>query len=52
MMTFDSGVELIKVARAPPKAKLVLRIAPEDSKAVCHLSVKFGADFSWNRQKN
>ncbi|XP_054993459.1 ornithine decarboxylase-like [Sorex araneus] len=42
MMTFDSEVELMKVARAHPKAKLVLRIATDDSKAICHLSVKFG----------
>ncbi|KAL4824557.1 hypothetical protein H8958_000474 [Nasalis larvatus] len=43
MMTFDSEFELMKVARAHPKAKLVLRIATDDSKAVCCLSVKFGA---------
>nr|XP_037862955.1 ornithine decarboxylase-like [Chlorocebus sabaeus] len=43
MMTFDSEVELMKVARAHPKAKLVLQIATDDSKAVCRLSVKFGA---------
>ncbi|WP_375627608.1 hypothetical protein [Bartonella sp. PS17NMGDW] len=33
----------MKVTRAHPKAKLVLRIATDDSKAVCRLSVKFGA---------
>uniref|UniRef100_G1QBX1 Ornithine decarboxylase n=1 Tax=Myotis lucifugus TaxID=59463 RepID=G1QBX1_MYOLU len=38
MMTFDSEVELMKVARAHPKAKLVL-----DCKAVHRLSVKSGA---------
>ncbi|KAJ7991038.1 hypothetical protein DPEC_G00293100 [Dallia pectoralis] len=43
MMTFDSEVELMKVARCHDKAKLVLRIATDDSKAVCRLSVKFGA---------
>ncbi|KAM3843170.1 ornithine decarboxylase 1-like [Diretmus argenteus] len=43
MMTFDSEVELMKVARCHDNAKLVLRIATDDSKAVCHLSVKFGA---------
>uniref|UniRef100_A0A2K6K7X0 Ornithine decarboxylase n=1 Tax=Rhinopithecus bieti TaxID=61621 RepID=A0A2K6K7X0_RHIBE len=43
MMTFHSEFELMKVARAHPKAKLVLRIATDDSKAVCCLSVKFGA---------
>lgn len=43
MMTFDSEVELMKVARYHENAKLVLRIATDDSKAVCRLSVKFGA---------
>uniref|UniRef100_A0A3P8UAZ6 ornithine decarboxylase n=1 Tax=Amphiprion percula TaxID=161767 RepID=A0A3P8UAZ6_AMPPE len=43
MMTFDSEVELLKVARCHENAKLVLRIATDDSKAVCRLSVKFGA---------
>lgn len=43
MMTFDSEVELMKVARSHENAKLVLRIATDDSKAVCRLSVKFGA---------
>nr|AFK10799.1 ornithine decarboxylase [Callorhinchus milii] len=43
LMTFDSEVELVKVARCHPEAKLVVRIATDDSKAVCRLSVKFGA---------
>nr|XP_057947332.1 ornithine decarboxylase isoform X2 [Doryrhamphus excisus] len=43
MMTFDSEVELMKVARCHDNAKLVLRIATDDSKAVCRLSIKFGA---------
>ncbi|CAL1574662.1 unnamed protein product [Knipowitschia caucasica] len=43
MMTFDSEVELGKVARYHDNAKLVLRIATDDSKAVCRLSIKFGA---------
>ncbi|XP_077477012.1 ornithine decarboxylase [Stigmatopora argus] len=43
MMTFDSEAELMKVARCHPHAKLVLRIATDDSKAVCRLSIKFGA---------
>ncbi|XP_053290589.1 ornithine decarboxylase 1 isoform X2 [Pleuronectes platessa] len=43
MMTFDSEVELMKVACFHDNAKLVLRIATDDSKAVCRLSVKFGA---------
>ncbi|XP_061700511.1 ornithine decarboxylase [Syngnathoides biaculeatus] len=43
MMTFDSEMELMKVARYHNNAKLVLRIATDDSKAVCRLSIKFGA---------
>ncbi|XP_059951379.1 LOW QUALITY PROTEIN: ornithine decarboxylase-like [Mesoplodon densirostris] len=49
MMTFLFEVELMKVARAHPKAKLVLRIATDDSKAVCRLSVKFGATLKTSR---
>uniref|UniRef100_A0A3B3BPG3 ornithine decarboxylase n=1 Tax=Oryzias melastigma TaxID=30732 RepID=A0A3B3BPG3_ORYME len=43
MMTFDSEVELMKVARYHDNAKLVLRIATDDSKSTCRLSIKFGA---------
>lgn len=43
MMTFDSEVELLKVARCHDNAKLVLRIATDDSNSVCRLSMKFGA---------
>ncbi|XP_064412449.1 ornithine decarboxylase isoform X2 [Latimeria chalumnae] len=49
MMTFDSEVELMKVARSHGNAKLVLRIATDDSKAVCRLSVKFGATLKTSR---
>ncbi|XP_030054727.1 ornithine decarboxylase [Microcaecilia unicolor] len=49
MMTFDSEVELMKVARNHPNAKLVLRIATDDSKAICRLSVKFGATLKTSR---
>ncbi|TKC36532.1 hypothetical protein EI555_002315 [Monodon monoceros] len=49
MMTFDSEVELVKVARAHPKAKLVFQIATDDSKAGCHLSVKFGVTLKTSR---
>jgi len=49
MMTFDSEVELMKVARCHEHAKLVLRIATDDSKAVCRLSVKFGATIRASR---
>lgn len=49
MMTFDSEVELMKVSRYHDNAKLVLRIATDDSKAVCRLSVKFGASLKSSR---
>ncbi|KAJ8289503.1 hypothetical protein GJAV_G00002080 [Gymnothorax javanicus] len=49
MMTFDSEVELMKVARCHENAKLVLRIATDDSKALCRLSVKFGATLKTSR---
>lgn len=42
-MTFDSEAELVKVANFHSNAKLVLRIATDDSKSVCRLSMKFGA---------
>eukprot|EP00698_Gefionella_okellyi_P017136 TRINITY_DN4969_c0_g1_i1.p1 TRINITY_DN4969_c0_g1~~TRINITY_DN4969_c0_g1_i1.p1 ORF type:complete len:438 (-),score=82.16 TRINITY_DN4969_c0_g1_i1:90-1403(-) len=43
MMTFDCVDELIKIKEVHPTAKLVLRLAPDDSHAVCRLSAKFGA---------
>lgn len=46
MMTFDSLDELVKIKSLHPDAKLVLRIAPDDSQAVCRLSAKFGAQVS------
>ncbi|XP_076155759.1 ornithine decarboxylase [Alosa pseudoharengus] len=49
MMTFDNEVELMKVARCHDSAKLVLRIATDDSKAVCRLSIKFGATLKNSR---
>jgi ornithine decarboxylase len=49
MMTFDSEIVLMKVARAHPKSKLVLWIATDDSKAVCRLSVKFGVTLKTSR---
>ncbi|CAD7677934.1 unnamed protein product [Nyctereutes procyonoides] len=49
MMTFDHEAELMKVATAHPKAKLVLQIATDDFKAVCCLSVKFGATLKSSR---
>ncbi|KAF7645295.1 hypothetical protein LDENG_00206990 [Lucifuga dentata] len=44
VMTFDSEDELLKISEFHPKAKLVLRIAVDDSKAVIKLNAKFGAD--------
>ncbi|XP_073725886.1 ornithine decarboxylase 1-like isoform X1 [Misgurnus anguillicaudatus] len=49
MMTFDSEVELMKVAQCHDNAKLVLRIATDDSKAMCMLSMKFGATLKTSR---
>ncbi|KAM3849248.1 ornithine decarboxylase-like [Diretmus argenteus] len=42
LMTFDSQEELSKIARFHVSAKLVLRIAVDDSKALLRLSSKFG----------
>ncbi|XP_063810195.1 antizyme inhibitor 2 [Pseudophryne corroboree] len=43
MMTFDNEVELSKVSRNHPNAKMVLRIATDDTNSSTRLSVKFGA---------
>ncbi|XP_078099391.1 ornithine decarboxylase-like [Sander vitreus] len=43
MMTFDNEDELLKISLCHPKAKLVLRIAVDDSKSLIKLSSKFGA---------
>jgi len=42
--TFDSEMELHKLARLWPDVECVLRIAPKQFKAQCQLSNKFGAD--------
>jgi ornithine decarboxylase len=42
LMTFDNADELIKIARANPAAQVVMRIATDDSKAMCRFSTKFG----------
>ncbi|KAK7057321.1 ornithine decarboxylase [Favolaschia claudopus] len=42
-MTFDNADELYKIARAHPRASLVLRILTDDTKALCQLGLKFGA---------
>lgn len=41
-MTFDNELELHKVKRLYPESELVIRIATDDSKAQCQLSMKFG----------
>ncbi|XP_019403088.1 PREDICTED: antizyme inhibitor 2 isoform X1 [Crocodylus porosus] len=43
LMTFDNEVELGKVAKNHPHARMVLRIATDDSRSSARLSVKFGA---------
>jgi len=43
LMTFDNADELVKIARCNPAARVVLRIATDDSKAMCRFSTKFGA---------
>lgn len=42
-MTFDNSEELYKVKKFFPHAKLILRIATDDSQALCRLSLKYGA---------
>lgn len=43
-MTFDSEIELHKIRKFCPDAKLVLRIRCEAEKATCPLGKKFGCD--------
>lgn len=43
MMTFDNSEELYKVKKFFPEAQLLLRISTDDSKALCRLSLKYGA---------
>uniref|UniRef100_A0A3Q3WVC8 ornithine decarboxylase n=1 Tax=Mola mola TaxID=94237 RepID=A0A3Q3WVC8_MOLML len=43
VMTFDSEDELLKISLCHAKAKLVLRIAVDDSTSFLKLSLKFGA---------
>lgn len=43
MMTFDNSEELYKVKKFFPDAQLLLRISTDDSKALCRLSLKYGA---------
>ena len=48
-MTCDGAAVLVKVARAHPKTRLVLRITADGSGAVCRLSVKCGATHRTSR---
>lgn len=43
LMTFDNVEELQKIKRIYPNARLLLRISTDDSKALCQLSLKYGA---------
>ena len=43
LMTFDDVHELYKIKLYHPHAKLVLRIAVDDSKSICKFNCKFGA---------
>ncbi|XP_034047245.1 ornithine decarboxylase-like [Thalassophryne amazonica] len=45
-MTFDNEEELLKISQIYTTAKLVLRIAVDDSKSLSRLSSKFGAKMS------
>lgn len=42
-MTFDNPEELHKIKKFFPHAQLILRISTDDSKALCRLSLKYGA---------
>jgi len=47
--TFDSEIELMQVTRAQTKAKLVLQLDIDTSKAFCPLNVKFGVSLKTSR---
>lgn len=46
MMTFDCEEELYKIKLYHPYAKLVLRLAVDDSKSVCKFNKKFGCSLN------
>jgi ornithine decarboxylase len=50
LMTFDSEEELYKVKLFHPYAKLVLRLAVDDSKSVCKFNKKFGCSIEQVRE--
>lgn len=41
-MTFDNELELHKIKKLFPNAKMVLRIRVDDSRSICQLGMKFG----------
>ncbi|XP_065842901.1 ornithine decarboxylase-like isoform X2 [Oscarella lobularis] len=43
-MTFDNEYELFKIKKYFPSAELLLRIRADDSKSLCQLGIKFGAE--------
>uniref|UniRef100_A0A480YI19 Antizyme inhibitor 2 isoform 4 n=1 Tax=Sus scrofa TaxID=9823 RepID=A0A480YI19_PIG len=43
LLSFDNEMELAKVVKSHPSAKMVLCIATDDSHSLSHLSFKFGA---------
>lgn len=43
MTTFDNEMELHKMKKLYPTAKLLLRIRTDDSKSLCQLGIKYGA---------
>uniref|UniRef100_A0A8D0G6C5 Antizyme inhibitor 2 n=1 Tax=Sphenodon punctatus TaxID=8508 RepID=A0A8D0G6C5_SPHPU len=43
LMTFDNEVELGKVARSHPRARMILQLASDNSRSSTCLSMKFGA---------
>lgn len=42
VMTFDNELELQKIKKLFPQARMVLRIRVDDSKSICQLGMKFG----------
>lgn len=46
LMTFDNADELYKCHALHPGAKLLIRLATDDSGAICQLSTKFGCQMS------
>jgi len=46
VMTFDNIDELYKIKLVHPKAQLVLRFRTDDSKSICKLGIKYGAQLS------